>query len=60
MNTELIARTQFPAGLRRWLYTGLLVLLALTLYSVAPARQIDPGGYSSAAVASNGSGGGCG
>jgi len=61
MNTVSTARTQVSAEVRRWLYTGLLVLLMLTLTPAASATlQHAQGGHNGPALASNGSGGGCG
>ena len=61
MNTLATAQTQVSAAVRRWLCAGLLVLLALTLAPAASAAvQHAQGGIVGPALASNGSGGGCG
>jgi len=61
MNTLATARTQVSAAVRRWLCTGLLVLLTVTPAPASPAaRQHAQGETVSPALASNGSGGGCG
>ena len=60
MNTLSTAQTQVSAAVRRWLCAGLLVLLTLTLAPAASAALHVQGGIVGPALASNGSGGGCG